>query len=146
MRRNFIACLPLTLALALIAGTAYSQQAPQTQQRVDVGKREFEANCAACHGIDGKGAGVIADLLKRSPPDLTQLAKKNGGVLPVARMYEVIEGANVQAHGTRDMPVWGRDYRTKDAEYYGEMPYDAEALVRARILSLLDYISRIQAK
>ena len=63
-----------------------------------------------------------------------------------ARMYEVIEGENIQAHGGRDMPVWGRDYRIKDAEYYGDMPYDADALVRARILSLIEYIHRIQAK
>lgn len=146
MRQNRTPAVPLALAIALLAGTAHAQQAPQTQQRVDVGKREFEANCASCHGIDGKGAGPITDLLKRSPPDLTQLAKKNEGVLPMARLYEVIEGSNVQAHGTRDMPVWGRDYRVKDAEYYGELPYDAEALVRARILSLLDYINRIQAK
>lgn len=118
----------------------------QTPQRIDLGKREYESNCASCHGIDGKGAGPISDLLKRSPPDLTQLAKKNGGLLPISRMYEVIDGTNVQAHGTRDMPVWGRDYRTQDAEYFGEVPYDAEALVRARILTLLDYLGRIQAK
>ena len=146
MKHNPTRTLSVALAIILLAGMAHSQQAPQTQQRVDIGKREFDANCASCHGRDGKGAGPIADLLKRSPPDLTQLAKKNGGVLPMARMYDVIEGSSVQAHGTRDMPVWGRDYRVKDAEYYGEMPYDAEALVRARILSLLEYINRIQAK
>ncbi len=142
MRKNFIAVFVVTL----IAGTAHAQQPAQTQQRLDIGKREFEANCAACHGKDGKGGGPIANLLTRSPPDLTQLAKKNGGVLPVARMYEVIDGSNIQAHGPRDMPIWGNDYRIKDAEYYGEVPYDAEALVRARILSLLDYISRLQSK
>lgn len=146
MNQHFNPALPVVLAIALFAGTAHSQQAPQGQQRGDVGKREFEANCASCHGRDGKGAGPITDLLKRSPPDLTQLAKRNGGVLPMARLYEVIEGANVPGHGTRDMPVWGRDYRIKDAEHYGEVPYDPEALVRARILSLLEYINRIQAK
>jgi mono/diheme cytochrome c family protein len=146
MTQNFTPAVPVALALALLAATAHAQQPPQTKQRVDIGKREFDANCASCHGRDGKGAGPIADLLKRSPPDLTQLARKNGGVLPMARMYEVIEGTNVPAHGGRDMPVWGHDYRVRDAEYYGELPYNAESLVRARILSLVEYINRLQAK
>ena len=44
------------------------------------------------------------------------------------------------------MPVWGRDYRIKDAEYFMEAPYNAEAHVRARILGLLEYINRIQTQ
>jgi hypothetical protein len=62
------------------------------------------------------------------------------------RLYTTIEGENVAAHGNRDMPVWGRDYRQKDAEYYMDAPYDAPGLVRARIMSLLEYIYRLQAK
>lgn len=137
----------------LLVGAASAQSAPaQTadtagkQRAVDVGRREFEANCASCHGRDGKGKGPVADLLRRSPPDLTQLARNNNGILPVNRLYESIEGAKVAAHGTREMPIWGLDYRIRDAEYYGEMPYDAEALVRARILSLLEYINRLQVR
>lgn len=126
--------------------TATATVAPQSATRIDQGKREFEANCASCHGMDGKGKGVLVEFLRRSPPDLTQIARQNGGVLPMARLYDVIDGSGVPAHGTREMPVWGRDYRVKDAEYYGEHPYDPEALVRARILTLLDYISRIQQR
>ena len=54
--------------------------------------------------------------------------------------------AAVPAHGSRDMPVWGRAYRTQDAEYCHHTQYDAKALVRARILSLLEYINRIQVR
>ena len=32
------------------------------------------------------------------------------------------------------------------ANYYFEVPYDPEAYVRTRILALLEYISRLQAK
>lgn len=88
----------------------------------------------------------MADLLRRSPPDLTQLARGNGGILPINRLYESIEGGKLAAHGPRDMPIWGTDYRVRDAEYHGEMPYYAEALVRARILSLVEYINRLQAR
>lgn len=116
------------------------------QRAVDVGRREFEANCASCHGRDGKGGGPLAELLRRSPPDLTTLARANAGILPMDRLYDTIDGGRVAAHGSRDMPVWGRDYRIKDAEYFGELPYDAEALVRARILALLEYINRLQAR
>jgi len=49
----------------------------------------------------------------------------------------------VKAHGTRDMPIWGRDYLF-EATYMG-MP-NPEAYVRVRILSLADYVHRLQAK
>ncbi len=42
--------------------------------------------------------------------------------------------------------VLGRDYRVKDAKYYAEMPYDAELLLRARILALVEYSNRLQVK
>lgn len=129
-----------------VIGLALCSGAVLAQQKVDFGKREFEANCASCHGISGKGNGILVEHLRKSPPDLTLEAKRNQGVFPMNRLYEIIEGANVPAHGTRDMPVWGVDYRIKDAEYYIDVPYDAQALVRARILALLEYLSRLQVK
>lgn len=142
MKRRFT---PLWLALGLVAlaGSALAQ--PRSAAN-DPGKREFDNSCASCHGTTGKGNGALVPFLTKSPPDLTLLAKKNGGVLPMSRLYDVIDGAEVPAHGSRDMPVWGRDYRIKDAEYFQESPYNAEAHVRARILGLLEYINRIQAK
>lgn len=131
------------IALFSIAGAALAQS---KAGRVDFGKREFEANCASCHGTSGKGSGPIADLLRKSPPDLTQLAKKNNGVFPIERLYRVIDGAEVPSHGSRDMPVWGHDYKVRAAEYYMDVPYDPEVYVRTRILSLLEYLNRLQVK
>jgi mono/diheme cytochrome c family protein len=118
------------------------------QPNIDRGKQEFEANCAICHGANGKGSGFYGELLRRSPPDLTLLAKQNQGVFPMARLYEVVEGATVPAHGTRDMPIWGKELRTQDAQNYLEARghYDAAALVRARMLLLLEYINRLQVR
>jgi len=96
--------------------------------------------------VTGKGGGPIAELLKRSPTDLTTLQKRNGGIFPMARVYETIEGVGVAEHGTRDMPIWGREYSVKAAEYYMDMPYNQEAYVRARILALAEYLSRLQVK
>jgi len=131
--------IPVMMALALPA-TALAQA------KVDFGKGELDANCATCHGVTGKGSGPIADLLKRSPTDLTTLQKRNGGIFPMARVYEIIEGVGVAEHGTRDMPIWGRVYSMKAAEYYMDVPYNVEAYVRARILALVEYLSRIQVK
>ena len=110
----------------------------------DFGRNEFKTNCAACHGIDGKGHGPIVDLMKKPPPDLTLLAKGNKGVLPVDKIYNTIAGDIPLAHGGRDMPIWGSVYRIDAANYYIDVPYDAEAYVRGRILYLIEFISRIQ--
>ena len=133
----------ITAALAL--GLTLAGTAALAQQTTDLGKREYDSNCASCHGADGKGAGPFVEFLKRSPPDLTTLARRNGGVFPVARAYEVIEGAG-PGHGTRDMPIWGRDYRVQAGEYYVDVPYDPAVYARTRILALVDYLARMQAK
>ena len=132
------------LSLLFSAARAHAQRVPR-----DFGKSEFEASCASCascHGVSGKGNGPLVPLLRRTPPDLTLLAKNNQGIFPMNRLYEVIEGDKVPAHGSRDMPVWGRAYRMLDAEYYFDTEYDSNALVRARILSLLEYISKMQVR
>ncbi len=135
-----------TLVLALAGfgcSLAMAQAAPAA--RMDLGKREYDANCAVCHGKDGKGGGPFVELLKRSPPDLTTMAKRNNGVFPLQRAYESIEGGGV-GHGTRDMPIWGRDYSVQAAEYYIDVPYNAEAYVRTKVFALVEYLSRLQAK
>ncbi len=130
-------------AISLIAAGG----AANAQSRPDLGKREFETNCAMCHGQDGKGGGVMTTYLTRSPTDLTTLARANGGILPMDRMFAVIEGArDVPAHGTREMPAWGKDYRAEAARLYFEVPYDPEVVVRAKVLSLIEYINRLQVK
>lgn len=35
---------------------------------VDIGKAEFLASCASCHGTDGRGRGPVSAHLKSSPP------------------------------------------------------------------------------
>ena len=130
----------LAAALSATAGPAAAQG------KVDFGKREYDANCATCHGIKGIGNGPSAGILSKSVPDLTTLAKRNGGVFPIARVFETIEGEGLAAHGSRDMPIWGTDYKIKAAEHYVDVPYNPEAYVRARLLSLVDYLYRLQVK
>jgi len=141
MKRSMIHAALIGASLAIAATGALGQG------KVDLGKREYDANCASCHGPKGMGDGPTRPYLNKSPTNLTTLARDNKGVLPVNRLYESIDGTlTVPGHGTRDMPTWGNQYRTKAAEYYMDVPYDAEAFVRARILALIEYISRLQVK
>ena len=133
-------------AVAALALTVWVGAASGQTTRVDPGKREFDANCAVCHGSTGKGNGPYQDMLKRSPPDLTTLSRRNGGILPANRLYDAIEGANLPAHGSRDMPIWGTAFRIQAGEYYADMPYDTAVYVRSRILALVEYINRLQER
>jgi mono/diheme cytochrome c family protein len=113
----------------------------------DIGKIEFERGCATCHGLDGKGKGPVAQDLRLSVPDITTLAKRNGGVFPMAHVYNVIDGREeVGAHGTRVMPIWGTRYSAGATPAYDEYAFDPEAAVRGRILALIDYLYRLQSK
>jgi len=115
------------------------------QSSPDFGKAEYESNCAGCHGVNGKGGGPYVDFIRQTPSDLTTLAKRNGGRFPVQRVYEIIDGraVDIQAHGPRDMPIWGADYTSKAGEH---LEYYPEVFARNRILMLIDYLYRIQAK
>jgi len=81
---------------------------PVTHTSPSSGKKMYEAYCASCHGIDGKGDGPAAPGLKIPPANLTMLVVKNGGTFPTAHVAAEIEGdARALAHGSKDMPVWG---------------------------------------
>lgn len=139
MRANAkLACLwagVLGLAIPWAAGAA---------EVVGVGPAEFEARCAVCHGLDGRGDGPFAPLLVQPPADLTQLARAAGGSYPAERIYRIIDGRDlIAAHGTREMPIWGRellvDYRRQESAIG-----DPERFVRDRIMALVDYLRRLQ--
>src|SRR5512147_3337996 len=94
------------LAVCVLVSLALATRAALAADPTDIGKKEYDASCAACHGQDGKGKGSFAELLNVSMPDLTALSKRNGGVFPAVRVYDVIDGrAAVKAHGTREMPI-----------------------------------------
>ncbi len=139
-KRFFLHFARLLLASWLAASAAWGDPGKN-----DFGKREYDSNCASCHGALGKGDGPYRPFLKKSPSDLTLLAKENLDVFPYQRVYEVIDGRrDVPAHGGRDMPVWGSDYLKKSRSESFDVPYDAESYVRARISALIDYVSRLQ--
>lgn len=115
----------------------------------DLGQREYDNNCAVCHGMTGVGNGPYAGIINTRIPDITALQKNNNGVFPYDRVYEVIDGRQaVGAHGTRDMPIWGNEYNARAADHYADYirDYSAEGFVRGRILALINHIYGMQQK
>ena len=93
MKNTPLAIVLLAATLSLSA-TAFDQTAKTDAQaaKTDLGKKEYELQCSVCHGMDAKGNGFLGATLKVVPPDLTTLAKKNGGVFPADRISSVIDG------------------------------------------------------
>ena len=138
MRKRIV--IPVLLSL-LALGTA----APSRAQDI-VGADAYQKNCAVCHGPGGKGDGEFADMLTVRPPNLTLLSAKNDGEFPYLRVFHTVDGrTTVRAHGSTIMPIWG-DYfrRTAEEAGGGTSGFEYELLIRAQLVSLVDYIQSLQ--
>jgi len=103
------------------------------------GQEMYTAYCAVCHGSDGKGGGPAAEALKVPPPDLTTLARKNGGKYPSDRVASAIQGdLHLPAHGSKEMPVWGN--------LFWRMSQGHASEVQLRVTNLNNYGESLQAK
>jgi mono/diheme cytochrome c family protein len=103
------------------------------------GPEMYTSYCAACHGNDGKGGGPAAEALKVPPPDLTVLARKNGGKYPSDHVTSAIQGdLHMPAHGSKEMPVWGN--------LFWGMSQGHSSEVQLRVTNLNKYIESLQAK
>ena len=84
----------------------------QQEEVVESGRQQFNQKCTVCHGLEGRGDGVLAPHLKTQPADLSGLSERNGGAFPFWETYGKIDGRDaVGAHGPQDMPAWGTDVR-----------------------------------
>ena len=123
----------IAVAAMLFAPSARAEEA---------GKREYDFNCAACHGDTGRGDGSMTHFLNVKTPDLTALSKNNDGTFPLLRVIHIIDGREgLGPHGTM-MPVWGERFTASEVE--DTQPYGAEVIVRGRILSLALYLESLQ--
>lgn len=77
-----------------------------TPRPAEVGRAFYSANCASCHGADGRG-GPLAATLARAVPDLTGIAARNGGVFDRAAVMSVIDGYYRRADPDHPMPEFG---------------------------------------
>ena len=126
-------------AAALLAVSAV-QASAQEDKVIGDGRYEYQGECQNCHGLLGKGDGTVADILLVKPPDLTQIAKRNGGTFPFWTIYDIIAGDKpVRAHQFSGMPLWGQRFRAEE-EAGTAAPADI------RILLLTHYLESIQEK
>lgn len=131
----------VALLLAALSWHGFGPARAQEMEVIAGGEIEYQNYCAVCHGVDGRGYGIMAKFLIVQPSDLTQLAKKNAGRFPFWQVYRTIDGrADVKGHGTRDMPVWGARFR---ADAKGD-DTGSRSQVAGRILSLVFYVQHIQ--
>ena len=135
VRRLALVTLMISTTVSL-AGQGRGQQTPPILIDSLAGADSFELYCEACHGSGGQGDGPVASELRTSPPDLTTLARRNGGAFPRDRVRGFIEGTGrpLAAHGTTEMPVWGPMFRA----------FESDARVRERITNLVAHIESIQ--
>lgn len=125
----------LALGLGLMITTAVEAADESVEA---AGKTRFMESCAVCHGPQATGDGPYASLLNKKPTNLTLLAKNNGGDFPFNIVFDSIDGRGPNgAHGTRDMPVWGSNWK-------GSTALGAETAVRGRILETIIYLRSIQ--
>jgi mono/diheme cytochrome c family protein len=144
---RIVKLVSLCVAFMLFALVAGAQDQPQktikhvplTATSPSSGQEMYKAYCATCHGTDGKGNGPAASALKLPPSDLTQLTKQNGGKFPDLKVAATIRGeANIPAHGTAEMPVWG--------QLFWDMSHGHEGEVQQRVANLTKYLESLQAK
>jgi hypothetical protein len=77
--------------------------------------------------------------MRKMPPDLTKYTMRNGGVFPRERVYRIVDGRDVSAHGDREMPVWGDVFMQA-------RPAAPTAAVKARIDAIVRYLEAIQER
>lgn len=141
--------LKRAFASAMLGLTALAIAHPATAQEAEIGKDEYMANCAACHGPEARGEGPVAAFMTVQPTNLRLLAKNNNNVFPLMETYQTIDGRRmVAAHGTREMPVWGRRYADAMIPEALRSAYPIEhspqSLVQGRILAIVYYLQTIQ--
>ena len=119
----------LVAVLILVASTAEANTLR--------GHEEYLRYCSACHGAEADGKGPVANVLTPPPPALTRLRSKFGHPLGTRFVAYVLGTTMPRAHGTSDMPVWGRNLADEDGS-------DGEAV--GLIWRIANYLQSIQKR
>lgn len=96
--------------------------------------------CSSCHGASGRGDGPVSKAFSSEVPDLTLIARRQGGKFPADRIERIIDGRfTLLSHGTRDMPVWGIELARTELG-----SPDAERAAQLMIQRLLQHVQSLQ--
>lgn len=134
----FLSALALSACVTVAQDRRDAGSASTDPMEAASGRQTYQQYCASCHGENAKGGGPAAGTLKTPPPDLTRLARDNGGKFPYEYVSGVVRfGKPISAHGSSDMPVWG--------PIFGMVDHN-EIAIRKRIRNLCDYLASLQEK
>ncbi len=137
---NFLLSFAAVASLTIVSAPAFAQQ----KLGAPAGKGSYIRYCSACHGEDAKGNGPKASESARRPADLTQLARKNNGTFPTARVTRILEGSEaIPAHGSAQQPVWGHVFGAGEHAAGGN---PQQTVARQRIQLIEQYLEGIQEK
>lgn len=127
-------------ASVLAAGWAAGQETSEAFSAGTSGSAVYKTYCAVCHGAEAKGDGPLAKSLRHAPPDLTLIARRDGGKFDPVRVHRMIDGRDpVKDHGGPDMPVWGDAFKRSSEGY-------SDKAVKERIAALVDHLKSLQRK
>ena len=139
--RFLLVALMLPLATCTLGADMGSVPPSSPESRAESGRALFRVYCASCHGVQAKGDGPVAVALRDQPSHLTRIAERRERRFPALEIAEYIDGwKRVTAHGTSDMPVWGRRLGQP-----GARPASEETLLGpGQIFLLVEYLRAIQ--
>lgn len=101
----------MRVSLASVAIVLLLAAGAQADKPTCTGGAEYLRYCSACHGERADGNGPVASALDPRPPPLTSLHKKFGTPLSTHLVVFLNGGSMPRAHGTSEMPVWGKVLR-----------------------------------
>ena len=127
-------CPPAVLGvIAGLAAACGPAPAPEVS-----GEVLFRHHCVSCHGSEGRGDGPMVSELRKRPADLTALSAD--GSFDVEAVKKAIDGRfDIQAHGPREMPVWGVVFGMR---HVGEPFYVQRS--GGELDALVDYVGSLQ--
>jgi mono/diheme cytochrome c family protein len=134
----FVTLLSALFVAEAIGGPTVDETLPSNA--VPSGKSMYKQYCAVCHGIEAKGDGPYASMLKVPPPNLTTLAKRHEGKFPYEYVTDILRfgpGPTI-LHGSPDMPAWGAIFQQLDK--------NNDRVVQQRIKNLCDYLASLQVR
>lgn len=98
---------------------------PSSQPDIQTGKLLYETNCSTCHGLSGKGDGVLSKNLEPPPTDFTEEGTKL--ILSPFKVFNTatfgIEGTSMPAFKTlSDDDKWNVSFYVTSLGYTGSGP------------------------
>ena len=132
------------VAMAFVALGTVPSQAQSRGIQTEFGELSYRLFCSGCHGPDGRGNGDLAQALGMPLGDLTQIAKRNGGVFPAEEIRRLLTGRGPRGHSDLNMAPWAQTFAEEFENFASRIV--ANAMVRRRIDHLVAYLESIQEK